>query len=265
MNQNLQTFLQQNSELENQVKSLQEKLKKGSLSKDEASQQVLELLQKTELSQDLKDKILAQQENNILLHPVFTSTNKPFARPGHHIIILKGNLAPEGCVAKLSGKYLQSGIFKGPAKVYDSEDEATEAILNSQIVAGDLVVIRYEGPKGGPGMREMLSPSAALIGLGLGKEVALLTDGRFSGGSHGIMIGHICPEAFEGGPVALIQTGDEIIIDPKNKKLEVNLTKEELEKRKKEWQQPAPKYKRGVLSKYIKSVKPASYGAVTDN
>jgi dihydroxy-acid dehydratase len=264
MNGILQLFLEQNPDLQNKVKSLQADVKSNKISVEKAQQEVLELFKKTELSQDLKDKILADQENNPFLHPVFTSVDKPFAAPGHHIIILKGNLAPEGCVAKLSGKYLQSGIFKGIAKVYDSEDMATEAILNGQIVAGDLLVIRYEGPKGGPGMREMLSPSAALIGLGLGKDVALLTDGRFSGGSHGIMVGHICPEAFEGGPIALIKTGDEIVIDPENKTLSVNLTDKELEDRKKDWKQPAPKYTRGVLSKYIKSVKPASYGAVTD-
>lgn len=264
MNPNLQFFLEKNPDLKTQVENLQTQLREGLVTNSEAKQKILNLFKTADFNQELKNKILAEQENNFLLHPVFSSVSKPFAQPGHHIIILKGNLAPEGCVAKLSGKYLQSGVFKGLAKVYNSEDESTEAILSGKIVAGDVLVIRYEGPKGGPGMREMLSPSAALIGLGLGKEVALLTDGRFSGGSHGIMIGHICPEAFEGGPIALIQTGDEITIDPTNKKLEVNLNQSELEKRKASWKQPSPKYTKGVLAKYIKSVQPASYGAVTD-
>jgi dihydroxy-acid dehydratase len=202
-------------------------------------------------------------QSQYLQNPVLYSIKEPLAPAGKHIIVLKGNLAPEGSVAKLSGKYLTTGKFVGKAKVYDSEEESTKAIIHGQVVAGDIVVIRYEGPKGGPGMREMLSPSAALIGRGLGKEVALITDGRFSGGSHGIMVGHICPEAFDGGPIALIQTGDTLVIDPENKVIEHQVEETEMSKRKQAWQQPKPKVTRGVLAKYMNNVKSASFGAVT--
>ena len=260
----VQTFLSKNPALKSQIEEIKKEFSNNQIDKKTAETKILELLQKVELDQETKNQILSQQKNNPLLHPVFTFVDKSFASPGHHIIILKGNLAPEGCVAKLSGKYLQSGVFKGPAKVFDSEDLATDAILNGKIVAGDVIVIRYEGPKGGPGMREMLSPSAALIGLGLGKEVALITDGRFSGGSHGIMIGHICPEAFDGGNIAILKDNDEILIDPDNKKIEVNLNLDEIQTRLKNWEKPKPKYTKGLLSKYINSVTSASKGAVTD-
>jgi dihydroxy-acid dehydratase len=153
--------------------------------------------------------------------------------------------------------------FTGPAKVYESEEEATEAILDGLVVAGDVVVIRYEGPKGGPGMREMLIPTSALAGRGLVFDVALVTDGRFSGGSHGIITGHVVPEAAEGGNIALVQNGDEITVDPSKNLLELNVSEEELQKRRNQWKAPRPKYQRGYLAKYAQQVKSASEGAVT--
>lgn len=187
--------------------------------------------------------------------------NKAYADPEQHITILKGNLAPEGSVLKLSGKKLDE--FKGPARVFDREEEVLDAILQGKINKGDVIVIRYEGPKGGPGMREMLAPSSALIGAGLGKDVALITDGRFSGGTHGIMIAHIAPEAQVGGPIAAIQEGDMIAIEPKSKSLSVDLSDKEIKKRLQDWKPKPLKYKRGVLAKYEKLVKSASEGAIT--
>ena len=184
-----------------------------------------------------------------------------YAKADHHINILHGNLAPEGSVLKLSGKTLDH--HTGPARVFDTEDDAMEAILNGSIVKGDVVIIRYEGPKGGPGMREMLAPSAAIMGAGLGKDVALITDGRFSGGTHGIMLGHVAPEAQVGGPIALLQEGDIITIDPKTKTVSVDVSDEEMQKRKDNWQAPEPKYKRGVLAKFATLVSSASKGAIT--
>lgn len=178
------------------------------------------------------------------------------------LVVLRGNLAPEGGVAKMSGVKAKS--FTGPAKVYDSEEAATEAILNDEVEAGDVVVIRYEGPKGGPGMREMLSVTAIVIGKGLGDSVALMTDGRFSGGTHGFVVGHVAPEAQEGGPIGLLRNGDMITIDSEKQEISVALTKEELEARAKQWQAPAPKYTRGVLAKYARLVSSAALGAVTD-
>lgn len=192
---------------------------------------------------------------------VILPLDSPVAEPGHHLVVLKGNLAPEGSVLKLSGKTLHS--HTGPARVFEDEESCLDAILAGKIVDNDVIVIRNEGPAGGPGMREMLAPSAALIGAGLGKTVALITDGRFSGGSHGIMIGHVAPEAFHGGAIGLIQEGDEVTIDADNKKLNVNISAEELEQRRQAWSQPEPRYKRGTLAKFAKLVHSASEGAIT--
>ena len=191
---------------------------------------------------------------------------RPIADPikkESHLVILKGNLAPEGGVAKITGK---EGLrFEGRARVFDSEEKALQAILAKKIRKGDVIVIRYEGPKGGPGMREMLSPTSAVMGLGLGKEVALITDGRFSGGTHGFVVGHITPEAFCGGPLALVKEGDRITIDASKRALSLAVTTAELAKRRKAWKQPSPRYRRGVLAKYASHVTDASHGAVTDD
>ncbi len=179
-----------------------------------------------------------------------------------HLRILKGNLAPEGSVAKITGK--EGSEFKGSARVFDSEEDGMKAILDKTIQPGEVIVIRMEGPKGGPGMREMLGPTAAVMGLGLGDNVALITDGRFSGGSHGFVVGHITPEAFVGGPIGLLKDGDQITIDAVTNELSVDLSDEELAQRKAAWVQPEPRYRRGVLAKYAKLVSSASEGAVTD-
>ena len=179
-----------------------------------------------------------------------------------HLAILKGNLAPEGCVAKITG--LKNPSITGPARVFDSEPEVMAAIMAKQIRPGDVVVIRYEGPKGGPGMQEMLAPTSALIGQGLGESVGLLTDGRFSGGTWGMVVGHVAPEAFEGGPIALVQEGDSITIDAHRLLLQLNVPDEELAKRRAAWKRPEPRYKRGLLAKYTKLVSTASKGAITD-
>lgn len=192
---------------------------------------------------------------------VIYTVSKPFAKPGNHIRILKGNLAPEGAVMKISGKELQE--HHGPARVFNTEEAAMQAILGGKIKKGDVIVIRYEGPKGGPGMREMLSPSAALMGAGLGKDVALITDGRFSGGTHGIMVGHMSPEAQVGGPIAFIKEGDLIKINLKTKTLDLTISQAEMKKRKALWIAPKPRYTRGVLAKYATLVSSASKGAVT--
>ena len=191
---------------------------------------------------------------------------RPIADPikkESHLVILKGNLAPEGGVAKITGK--EGLCFEGRARVFDSEEKALQAILAKKIRKGDVIVIRYEGPKGGPGMREMLSPTSAVMGLGLGKEVALITDGRFSGGTHGFVVGHITPEAFCGGPLALVKEGDRITIDASKRTLSLAVTTAELAKRRKSWKQPSPRYRRGVLAKYASHVTDASHGAVTDD
>ncbi|MBV9272996.1 MAG: dihydroxy-acid dehydratase [Verrucomicrobia bacterium] len=183
-------------------------------------------------------------------------------KPDSHLVILYGNLAPEGAVAKISGK---EGLkFSGTARVFESEEKALRAILDDKVKKGDVIVIRYEGPKGGPGMREMLSPTSAIVGKGLGKEVALVTDGRFSGGSHGFVIGHITPEAYVGGPIAVVKNGDPIVIDGEKRTIDLQISKTELEQRLKAWKQPKPRYARGVLAKYAGQVKSASAGAVTD-
>lgn len=194
---------------------------------------------------------------------VLYTTQKPLKDTGKHIIVLKGNIAPDGAVFKQSGKYLVGTSFTGPARVFNSEIEANDAILAGKIKKGDVVVIRYEGPKGGPGMQEMLSPTSALAGRGLALDVALITDGRFSGGSHGLITGHITPEAWDGGIIALIEDGDEITVDPTEKVLELNVPDEILQKRRANWKQPTPKYKRGHLAKYQQVVSDASHGAVT--
>jgi dihydroxy-acid dehydratase len=192
---------------------------------------------------------------------VFHASSDPI-KPTGHIQILKGNLAPGGSVAKITGK---EGLqFSGPAKVFDAEELMLEALEQGHINKGDVVVIRYEGPKGGPGMPEMLTPTSAIMGAGMGDDVALLTDGRFSGGSHGFIIGHIVPEAQEGGPIALIRDGDLIKIDAEEKTLSVDISDAELQQRRKDWTMPAYKAERGTLAKYIKLVRNASEGCVTD-
>jgi dihydroxy-acid dehydratase len=179
-----------------------------------------------------------------------------------HLAILKGNLAPEGCVAKITG--LKNPSITGPARVFDSEPEVMEAIMAKRIKAGDVVVIRYEGPKGGPGMQEMLAPTSALIGQGLGESVGLITDGRFSGGTWGMVVGHVAPEAFEGGPIALVREGDSITIDAHKRLIQLNVPDDELARRRAAWKRPEPRYRRGLLAKYTKLVSTASKGAITD-
>ena len=190
---------------------------------------------------------------------------RPFNNPMYaqgHLAILKGNLAPEGCVAKITG--LKNPVISGPARVFDSEDAAMEAILADRIKAGDVVVIRYEGPKGGPGMREMLSPTSAIIGKGLGESVGLITDGRFSGGTWGMVVGHVAPEAFVGGNIALIREDDSITIDAHKLLLQLNVGDDELAKRRAAWKAPAPRYTKGVLAKFARLASTASKGAITD-
>jgi dihydroxy-acid dehydratase len=192
---------------------------------------------------------------------IIAPLSNPIKKTGH-LRIIYGNLASEGAVAKITGK---EGLrFSGPAKVYDSEEESLKAIENDEVVPGDVVIIRYEGPKGGPGMREMLSITSAIMGKGLGKSVALITDGRFSGGTHGFVVGHITPEAQEGGGIALVKNGDTIIIDAEKNSIDFEVSKEEFEKRKKNWVMPDYKVKSGSLFKYIKNVSSASQGCVTD-
>ena len=190
---------------------------------------------------------------------------RPFSDPikkESHLVILYGSLAPTGAVAKITGK---EGLrFTGTARVFESEETALASILNGSIRAGDVIVIRYEGPRGGPGMREMLSPTSALMGRGLGKEVALITDGRFSGGSHGFVVGHITPEAFEGGPLAVVRDGDPITLDAEARRIDLEISAQELADRLAKWEPPPPRYTRGVLAKYARTVSSASTGAVTD-
>ena len=192
---------------------------------------------------------------------VILPLDKPIKESGH-IQILRGNLAPEGAVAKITGK--EGLVFKGTAKVYDAEEDMLSALERNEITKGSVVVIRYEGPKGGPGMPEMLTPTSAIMGAGLGQDVALMTDGRFSGGSHGFIIGHVTPEAQSGGPIALVEEGDQITIDAKMREITLHISNEEMECRQRKWIQPPYKAERGTLYKYIKSVKSASEGCVTD-
>jgi len=190
---------------------------------------------------------------------------RPFDQPMYaqgHLAILRGNLATEGCVAKITG--LKNPAITGPARVFDSENEVMDAIMARRIKAGDVVVIRYEGPKGGPGMQEMLAPTSALIGQGLGASIGLVTDGRFSGGTWGMVVGHVAPEAYVGGTIALVQEGDSITIDAHKLLIRLNVDDAELARRRAAWKPPAPRYTRGVLAKYMRLVSTASKGAVTD-
>lgn len=208
---------------------------------------------------------LAENLASVPDYPAGQDVIRPFDQPikkDSHLVILRGNLSPGGSVAKITGK---EGLrFEGTARVYHGEEGALAGILNGEVQPGEVIVIRYEGPKGGPGMREMLSPTSAVMGKGLGKEVALITDGRFSGGSHGFVVGHITPEAFEGGPIALVENGDRIIIDAQTRQITVDVSDAVLAERKSRWVRPESKYKRGVLAKYAKTVSSASEGAVTD-
>ncbi len=211
-------------------------------------------------------KTIAQLLINV---PVNPSQNQDVIRqwenpmyPHGHLAILKGNLASEGAVAKITG--LKSAKITGPARVFDSEEACMAAILAKRIKSGDVIVIRYEGPKGGPGMREMLSPTSALVGEGHAEDVGLITDGRFSGGTYGVVVGHVAPEAAVGGAIALVQEGDSITIDAERRLLQLNVSDEELARRRVAWQRPKPRYTRGVMAKYAKLVSSASKGAVTD-
>ena len=210
-------------------------------------------------------KTLAENLADVAPYPESQDIIRAFDNPikrNSHLMILRGNLAPEGSVAKITGK---EGLrFQGRARVFHSEEESLQAILDGRVVKGDVVVIRYEGPRGGPGMREMLSPTSALMGKGLGADVALITDGRFSGGSHGFVVGHITPEASEGGPLAIVEDGDEIVIDAETARIDVTLSAEDIAARLARWQPPAPRYTRGLLAKFAKTVASASEGAVTD-
>ena len=209
------------------------------------------------VAENLKDIPDAPAATQDVILPLST----PKSKEGH-LVILKGNLSPEGCVAKVSG--IKTHRIEGPAQIFNSEEECLDAIISDKIKAGDVVVIRYEGPRGGPGMREMLAPTSALVGKGLGESVGLLTDGRFSGGSYGLVIGHVAPEAQVGGAIGLVQEGDTITIDIDKNLIQLNVSDAELEKRKQQWQAPAIKYKTGALAKYAKLVSTASRGAVTD-
>jgi dihydroxy-acid dehydratase len=210
-------------------------------------------------------KTLGENLEHVKPYPIGQKVIRPFDNPikkDSHLVVLRGNIAPEGAVAKITG---HEGLrFEGNAKCFHGEEAALKAILEGDVVAGDIVVVRYEGPKGGPGMREMLSPTSAINGRGLSQSVALITDGRFSGGSHGFVIGHISPEAYEGGPLALLEDGDQITIDAESKTIDVDLTQAELDSRKKSWSKPQPYAKKGLLAKYAKLVSSASLGAVTD-
>jgi len=211
-------------------------------------------------------RTIAQELEKIPAKPradqdVIRQWDNPMYAQGH-LAILRGNLAPEGCVAKITG--LKNPAMTGPARVFDSEHECMEALMARKVKAGDVVVIRYEGPKGGPGMQEMLSPTSALIGQGLGDSVGLITDGRFSGGTWGMVVGHVAPEAFVGGLIALVKDGDSITIDAHKRLIQLNVPDDELAKRRAQWKQPAPRYTRGLLAKYSKLVSTASKGAVTD-
>ncbi len=211
-------------------------------------------------------KTVAETLRSVPAHPpagqdVVLPFDKPVYRDGH-LAILKGNLAPEGSVAKISG--IKHRSITGPARVFDSEESCMEAILKRSIRPGDIVVIRYEGPRGGPGMREMLAPTSALIGEGLGDTVGLITDGRFSGGTYGMVVGHVAPEAAVGGPIGLVQEGDAITIDADRNLIELKVPADELARRKALWKEPAPRYTKGIMAKYRLLVKSASEGAVTD-
>jgi dihydroxy-acid dehydratase len=208
---------------------------------------------------------LAENLREVGAYPDGQKIVRPLRDPikkGSHLVVLYGNLAPAGAVAKITGK--EGLSFKGKARVFDSEEQSLQGILSGKVKAGDVVVIRYEGPKGGPGMREMLSPTSAIMGKGLGNSVALITDGRFSGGSHGFVVGHMSPEAALGGPLALVRTGDEITIDARRREITLHVASAELGRRRKTWTAPKPYARRGALAKYARQVSSASLGAVTD-
>ena len=210
-------------------------------------------------------RTLAENLAEVQPYPEGQDIIRPLNNPikaDSHLRILRGNLAPDGAVAKITGK--EGLSFSGRARVFESEEACLAGVLGGAVEKGDVVVIRYEGPRGGPGMREMLSPTSAIMGRGLGSEVALITDGRFSGGSHGFVVGHVTPEAFDGGPLAAVQDGDPIAIDAVNNTLTLQLDAAEINRRLKAWHRPAPRYRRGALAKYAASVTPASEGAVTD-
>jgi dihydroxy-acid dehydratase len=213
-------------------------------------------------------KTLKENLENVKDFPSDQKIIRPLSEPlktTGHLQILRGSLAPGGCVGKITGK--EGTIFTGKAKCYDAEDDFITALERGEIKKGEktVVVIRYEGPKGGPGMPEMLKPSSAIMGAGLGKDVALITDGRFSGGSHGFLIGHIVPEAQEGGPIGLVRDGDEITIDSESNELNIGVSEQELAERRKSWKAPELKYQKGTLFKYARFVKDASSGCVTDS
>jgi dihydroxy-acid dehydratase len=208
------------------------------------------------LAENLKDVKPYADEQKIIM-PLDSPIKKD-----SHLRILRGNLAPEGSVAKITGK--EGLTFHGSAKTFACEEDALQAILNDQIVEGDIIVIRYEGPKGGPGMREMLAPTSAVMGKGLGGKVALITDGRFSGGTHGFVVGHITPEAFSGGALAIVEDGDQILIDAENNLLELQVDKSVIDQRLLNWKKPSPRYTKGVLAKYAKLAQSASRGAITE-
>ena len=210
-------------------------------------------------------KSLAENLSSVDPYPDNQDIIRDFSDPikkDSHLVVLKGNLAPSGAVAKITGK--EGLSFKGNARVFDSEENCLKGILDGTVKKNDVLVIRYEGPKGAPGMREMLSPTSAIMGKGLGEDVALITDGRFSGGSHGFVVGHVTPEAYDGGPIAVVRDGDPISIDAESNKITLELSDNEIETRLAEWEKPSPRYKRGVLAKYAASVASASEGAVTD-
>ncbi len=232
--------------------------------------QVLKMLLKAGLLHGdcltITGRTLAQELKNIPATPptgqdVIRPMKKPMYAEGH-LAILRGNLATEGCVAKITG--LKQTFITGPARVFDSEPQCMKAIMARKIKPGDVIVIRYEGPKGGPGMQEMLAPTSALIGQGLGDSVGLITDGRFSGGTWGMVVGHVAPEAFEGGTIALVKEGDSITIDARKLLICLNVSAAEIARRRKQWKQPKPKYTRGLMAKYVKLVSTASKGAITD-
>ncbi|MFT4817621.1 MAG: dihydroxy-acid dehydratase [Pseudohongiellaceae bacterium] len=210
-------------------------------------------------------KTMAENLATVEPYPEGQDIIRPFDNPikkDSHLVILKGNLAPTGAVAKITGK--EGLSFTGYARVFESEEECLEGVLDGTVVKGDVLVIRYEGPKGAPGMREMLSPTSAIMGKGLGEDIALITDGRFSGGSHGFVVGHVTPEAIEGGPIAIVQNGDKISINAETNEVKIDLSDEEIAARLAKWQKPAARYTRGVLAKFAASVASASEGAVTD-
>jgi dihydroxy-acid dehydratase len=210
-------------------------------------------------------KTMAENLKRVKAYPKDQDIVRPFSDPikkDSHLVILRGNLAPEGAVAKISGK--EGLTFSGKAIVFENEQDALAAILDGRVKKGHVIVIRHEGPVGGPGMREMLSPTSAVMGKGLGKDVALITDGRFSGGSHGFVVGHITPEAALGGPLAVVKNGDPITIDANKRTLTLDIPAKDIAARLARWKKPAPHYTRGVLAKYAKQVSTASLGAVTD-